>query len=145
MDCDVPVDDLITILQPDNFTIPKPPDYINVDSGDSYLCIVVDVETMIPWDEYEHPFFNLDDIEVFSTSRTYWEPCHRSLSHEKISGMLLEAGVPVHKQYGMPEQVAAFVDEVITKHGSAEKIIPILVQVDIVACFCVEIPPHLIH
>ncbi|KAL7098755.1 hypothetical protein ACP275_09G037800 [Erythranthe tilingii] len=141
MDCDVPVDDYCDARQDNNLEIPE-----NIHSTDHFF-IVFEVDTTYPRSFYynnneeEEEDFEEDEFVRVESTDSLWVRCprteHENLSRESISDMLTQAGVPIHKQDSMVDEISDCADEIANSaFNDGVRVLPMLVSVSTVACFC---------
>ncbi|KAI3456668.1 hypothetical protein Pfo_013331 [Paulownia fortunei] len=130
MDCHIPVDDFCDAWQADNLEIPEK--IPTNDDLDQYF-IEIQLETTYPQNEEEEEEDYLQvDLESDTVFFTFWQPCPRlerkNVPNERISSMLTEAGVPLHKQEHLVDRISAEADEIA--NADYNKVLPFSIQPD---------------
>ncbi|KAL9155894.1 hypothetical protein ABFS82_09G036200 [Erythranthe guttata] len=133
MDCSVPVDDLCEATQYEKLEIPE-----RISTIDEFF-ILVKVDTVFPTEheQQQEEFARIENTGFLN----FWAPCRRieegNLSDDVISDMLSTAGVPTHKQESMVEKISNCANEMANAaYNKGRRVLPMLVSVSIVACFC---------
>ncbi|KAL2455283.1 RING-H2 finger protein ATL34-like [Abeliophyllum distichum] len=136
MDFDTPpVDDYCRAWQAYDLDIPK---IGSSDKGDHFFIEVHMEKTYFSLeDEEEEPNYLLE-YDCDTSISTFWEPCERvernNLPLKRISKILCEVGVPLHRQDLMLNEISDQADEICNSpHNKNEKILSMIVSISIAA------------
>ncbi|CAI9772457.1 unnamed protein product [Fraxinus pennsylvanica] len=111
------------------------------EEGDHFLIQVHMEKTYFPLeeeeDDEEKPDYLLD-YDCYTNILTFWEPCGRlecnNLPSNRISYILCEVGVPLHRQGFMLDRISDEADEIANApFNKYKKILSMIVSISIVA------------
>lgn len=138
MNFQTPVDDYCRAWQAFDLDVPK---IKPSEDGDHFFIEVHMEKTYFSLDEEdddeEKPDYLLD-YDCDSSISTFWEPCgrieHDNLPLNRISKILSEVGVPLHRQGFMMDQISDEADEIANApFNKNKKILSMIVSISIVA------------